>query len=321
MTKIYIYPNFALNVQLDLVSNPYILDLKSSLRKHTHVTEPLIKFAFIDFLLNSFTAKIIVLNWVESVYDTKFGKFKYVLLLCYLFLYKSFGKRIVGVVHNKFSHSGVLNEVLIKRVYAYFSVIVVHARDGEFYLKNQLNLDNVFYFPHPIKISSTPFDHMRNCQYDFLIWGRISSYKGIKEFLEWRAVNFVTSKILIVGEDPTNLLENLPGHLYENVEILPKYVSDDELVHFHRISSCVLFTHSSPSVFSSGSLIWSLGLGSWVAAPRVGAFQDYAGLPNLFIYDSFEDLFNFKRDTSSIIYNHELFKSWDQFGDFIIELL
>ncbi len=319
MNSVYIYPNFKTDISLEILSNTYILELKESLKKYTIVVDCKFNYPFIDLLLNGHNSNVIIINWAESISVGPFGVVKYFLLIIYLFISRLLSKKIIGIVHNKYPHNGTFFKFQLMLIYMFFTHSIVHSLNGKKFLSEELRQKNIFYFPHPYKKVNICLSSL--IKFDYLIWGRISAYKGIIEFLEWRLRRNCSDKILIVGEDSDGLIKSLSLDFLKNVELDLRFVCERELIYYHEISDKILFTHNSGSVFSSGSLIYSLGTNKKIVAPKIGAFLDYGGHPNVFLYSKFDELPNLVSPKNDNFDASNLIRSWDDFAKFLNKML
>jgi len=172
-------------------------------------------------------------------------------------------------------------------------MILTHSSEGINYAKEILpgSEKKVNYFPHPVKDRRASKKH--NIRYDILIWGTISPYKGIDEYLNFLKKNNLADKFktYIVGKSTSeDYFQKLVGFSSEMITIENKFISDEDLQQLIAKSRIVLFTYSKSSILSSGVLMDSLGYGANIIGPQVGAFSDLGNEGILNTYTNFDEL-------------------------------
>ncbi len=170
-------------------------------------------------------------------------------------------------------------------------------------------------------------------QYDLLIWGTVSPYKGISEFIEHltKAVGFKGYSILIAGKFNSDVYyEYIKNKKPANVTIINKILSEDELIELFATCRYVLFTYNSPSVLSSAALCKTMSFGQEVIGPDLGSFKQLGSKGLLYHYNSFPALEKLLNDlknqkiipidkTSLISYIEK--HSWLNFAEFLTSKL
>src|SRR5690606_38410453 len=123
------------------------------------------------------------------------------ILLLYLILIYSRkrGIKIVWFVHNNESHNGQKRERkkrIINLMIRNSNVILSHSKE----LIDPLPKYKYKSFPHPIEERDF-VENAKEYQYDLLIWGKMSQYKGVLEFLKYnfKSDDLNTHKILVIG--------------------------------------------------------------------------------------------------------------------------
>lgn len=157
---------------------------------------------------------------------------------------------------------------------------------------------------------------------DLLIWGNISRYKGVPEFVRFATRHSLKLKTKIIGKcSSTELLEELRTEGNDRISIEDRSIPFDELKQEIRKSRFVLIPYAAESILSSGILMDSLSFGAQVIGPDVGSFKDYAADPllNVYTFHTFEDIPNLVNKANKAVniadYNRFLdTHSWNEFG-------
>ena len=171
---------------------------------------------------------------------------------------------------------------------------ITHATDGIKYVENIANKKEskrVKYLPHPMKKKLTL--NQSGFEYDIIIWGTISRYKGVGDFLNYLYENKLDSKykILIIGKILDKSYEKeIKKYLSNNIKIINKFVDEDELKASIEKSKLILFTYQRHYVLSSGALADSISYGKKVIGPDVGAFKDLKEAGFVQTYNYFDEL-------------------------------
>ena len=182
------------------------------------------------------------------------------------------------------------------------NIVVTHSSYGE-QLFNQLfpRLEGKCrYIPHPVY--DTQMIPSETIDWDYIIWGEVNSRKGIVEFLEYANQSrfFSDKRILICGKcNDSVYASKIQRYCNNNVSFVNRFIEDDELKTFIQRSAVILFTYSSDSVLSSGSLIYSLNFCKPIIGPNTGSFAEMAGIVTC--YDSLKDIEHLK-----LLYSKEL---------------
>jgi glycosyltransferase involved in cell wall biosynthesis len=189
----------------------------------------------------------------------------------------------------------------------------------------------IHYFPHPVKNRRPEKNHEK--EYDLLIWGTISPYKGIDKFLEYIYQNKLEFRynILIVGKITTDdYRKKLENYKSKNILIEDKFIEDTLLQELISKSKLVLFTYSQSSILSSGVLMDSLGYGANIIGPNVGAFADLANEGIINTYSDFPSMFKIideqLNDKGKKIDKEKIDRflednSWNKFAENVCKLL
>jgi glycosyltransferase involved in cell wall biosynthesis len=273
---------------------------------------------------------ILFLNWIEDLPDKKWGFLQSFFFLILLRIKGVFKIKVIWTLHNKISHSGknrLLKNLLFKNLLKRSDLIITHALEGvEFAETSRAGVrSKVFYFPHPI----VPFRFQAENSgkdIDFLIWGALSPYKGIDNFLQFLYDEGLENEfnIRVIGRAVSpEFFEKLKTFQNPKIFIEDQFIDHSDLALLIARSHCVLFTYSGDSVLSSGVLIDSVAHQAVVVGPYVGAFKEMADMEVIKAYERFEQvpelLKKLKEDKANIsqqkismfIENH----SWQKFAD------
>ena len=337
MKNSYIYPFSSRDSNLGLY-NPYIDDLIQSCNKFNNFlnyNKPS-KIGIFDTIKYISRIDYIFFNWIEKLPENKGGKAQTLILIALLPIFKFFRIKVVWTMHNKLSHSlehVYWKKLIFKKMLKYSDVILTHSNEGVKYGEEMVKGSGkkIYYFPHPIKDRRLENNHKKD--YDLLIWGTISPYKGIDKFLEYIHQNQLENryKILIIGKITTeDYRKKLENYISKNILIEDKFIEDTLLQELISKSKLVLFTYSQSSILSSGVLMDSLGYGANIIGPDVGAFADLADEGIINIYTDFPNMFKIideqLNDGGKIIPKEKLDKflednSWNKFAENISKLL
>jgi len=281
--NIYIYPLSSKDDRLGLY-NPYIDDLIESLESNFNFVnkdKPSGK-GILDIIKYLPKLHFIHFNWIEKVHSNRFGKLQYRFMFILIPLLKIMGVKIIWTMHNKLSHGEgddpktlALFNLMLRKSH----LILTHASAGIDFGESLLPgvKRRMIYLPHPVKDRRLKSELQK--KYDVLIWGTISPYKGIDQFLQELSTNnkLKQFKMLIKGKASDKAYFNkLEKFKNEKIEIRNEFINDDDLAHMIAESKTVLFTYSKDSILSSGVLMDSLGFGANIIGPHVGAFADLA---------------------------------------------
>lgn len=286
---IFIYP--ITKKLMEPGSNSYIRNLVSHLGKEFEIANGVTSIGLFDAFLNFRKSDVFYFNWAEDISTKRFGILQTIALPFLLLLSKVSGKKIVWFVHNNVSHYKrlfLLKKVIIRLMSIFADVILSHSAE----ITIKVPKERLHVFHHPIE-EYRPFFRLDGIKFDLLIWGSVSSYKGVCEFVRYasKSNSLAKYKIMIAGRfDSNEYYETVTREKSDNIEVVNKMLSDDELDDLFSISKYILFTYTSKSILSSASLCKSLSYGKEVIAPRIGAFKELADKGLVYTYDSFQDL-------------------------------
>lgn len=246
----------------------------------------------IDLLFNC-TAKLFIFSWIESMAFSLSGKLQFLFVTTLLFLYRLSGKYIVWVFHNKHPHKGdtPFSRFAMRTMARMSTRVITHSSYGIKLFNEQYprQRGKCVYIPHPVY--DTNIVEPKEKKWDYIIWGEVNPRKGILEFLEYASSHsFYDNKgILICGLcKDKEYARKIEKYCNENVTFINSFIFDDELRTLIAESEYILFTYSSDSVLSSGSLIYSLNFCKPIIGPNVGNFADLKGIVTCF--NDFSDI-------------------------------
>lgn len=297
MKKIYLYPISSRNTNSGLY-NPYIDDFTGSIEKYYQVinkSRPSNKGIF-DLTKYLLKIDLLFLNWIENVPDRKGGCFQVLFFHSIIPLLRLFGIKIIWTMHNKLSHSSdhiKLKKSIFNKLLKKSDCILTHSSEGIIYAESVANKQNlpVHFFHHPVK--DRRGNSANTCKWDILIWGTLSPYKGILEFLKMLHDKKVENKykILITGKAVSKeYYKAILGFANNNIIIEEAFIDPEALKLLISQSKIVLFTYAKSSILSSGALMDSIGFGANVLGPEVGAFSDLASEGIISVYKSQDDI-------------------------------
>lgn len=336
MKKVYFYPISARNDKI-VSFNPYTFDFVDSIEQYFTIInkgKPSER-GILDIYKYILRIDYIIFNWIEDLPEKKGGFVQTVFFFLLMSFCKISGVKIIWVMHNRLSHSKKhkwLKNTIFNQLIRYSDVILTHSSEGISYgecIRKGSN-NRSHYFPHPVKDRRNPTS--ADTLYDILIWGTISPYKGILEFLQTlhNAKKENAYRILIIGKsNDRGYFNALLKYASDNIIIKEAFMDDDSLRALIGQSKIVLFTYAKSSILSSGALMDSIGFGGKVVGPHVGAFADLAkeGIINTFaetdqMFSVIDAVLAQKHITTNPSIDHFLREnSWNKFADFIYRIL
>lgn len=332
MIKYTVFPYLKLDAKVK--ANPYIHDFVRSLndRSDSTVVNYPHKNPLLSILYPKRWGDVFIFNWFESIPDFKWGIFQSIIAVLFVLILSIFKKKIVWVLHNKMPHSVKhqgFKMYLMSFIAKRSTIIITHASDGVELVKKHFpsSAQKIYYLDHPTKNRLDLREECSKVVYDLLIWGHISKYKGVFEFVDFIMNNQLYSfRICILGKFPTKelyleLKNKVQGN--NNISIIDHSPSFEELGGYISRSSFVMAPYIPDSILSSGMLMDSLSMGAKVIGPHVGSFKDYANENRLRVYtfDKFCDipilLEKYKSTDVSIKSYTEFLEenNWNRFAD------
>ena len=277
-------------------SNPYIQDFIDALNRQEgfQVVNPAHKNPLLSILPPKHWGDVFIFNWFESIPDFKYGLLQSVIAIFFLVLIKLNGRKIVWMLHNKQPHAqryGWLKRFLAKLIAKQADLIITHAQDGITIIRKNhpYASHKVHFLHHPTKnrIKEGAFQEKK---YDLLIWGAITPYKGVTDFVNYLLkVPQTKFKVCIVGKcSSSSLYQDLMRNITENITFIHEKASFEKLGEYICQSYFVLMPYFSKTILSSGVLMDSLSFGAKVIGPDTGSFKDYTHEASLHVY-TFKD--------------------------------
>ena len=300
-----VYPNLLTKNCIGV--NPYIQDFIENLESqgvqviNAPHKNPLVSL----FLKQNMSMDVCFLHWIENVPLYKYGYLQFVLAFMYILILKLRKKKIVWFLHNKEPHektSFSLGIFLMKILVHFSNLIVTHATDGVKLINDYYPdcIDKVHFLDHPTKDRLSLFSKKDNPSYDLLIWGAISKYKGIAEFVQYLTKKQSHLKVLIIGKcESKEYYSQLLSSKSDNIQVENRALTFEQLAVCISDARFVLIPYIPKSLLSSGILMDSLSLGAKIIGPNVGSFKDYSQNSQLEVY-----VFNNYDDIEDIIHRY-----------------
>lgn len=324
--RLAIYPSYKKD---KTTGNPFINKLYDSFSKSVDVLYVYGK-SVMGIRHNLFRADAYIFNWPESVIFNKYGYLQIFEFISFLLILILRRVKIVWIFHNITPHRGhnLYTRFMYRFMMKHSKLIIALSRRGERYLKARTNPSKVLYVPHPFKSLGIQRQEQQPV-WDLYIWGNISKYKGIVEFLKFFSTyeNRSKYKILITGKcNDKDYEEQLKSYLTDNVCYKNSYIDNEELISNIAKSRYVLFPYLEDSVSSSGALMDSLEYGAQVIGPDYGAFQDAKDEGVCLTFKEYKDVFEICDKSlsveKSLIKSYIESNTWDKFPQKkILELL
>lgn len=316
--KVYFFPSASKNGY----SNPYCKNFKDALKENFYVVDDtrIPKFLNYPLLHYAFTADIFILNWIESIYFTKKGFLKFLLVVISLYIIKTRNAKIIWMLHNIHPHEGNnwTSTFIQKFLFHKSSLIISHSKEGEAYAKEHADCE-VIYVCHPIAPIIVCDNVQSISDFDILIWGTILPYKGIVEFISQTIIQKSELKIRIVGKCKDLQLEKeIKSMCGDFISFENRKIDYSELKLLIEKSKYVLFPYLEGSVSSSGALMDTLYLGGFPIGPNIGAFRDLSQEGVCLTYITYQNILEIIQQGKKL--NHSRIKefvdnnSWEHFA-------
>lgn len=280
-------------------ANPYISDFVSALQAEgVEVVNPPHKNPLFSLLPYLFRADVYIFHWLENVPDYKHGRLQSLTARLILLIGKLTGKKIVWFLHNRRPHAttrmrakGRLIKLLMRRA----RLIVTHAGQGVELMRGQGGraVERTVFLHHPTKNRLPDEAQPLSVTTDLLIWGTISPYKGVAEFLRHVHSHRWPYRVKVIGRCASaELWAELQSYASPHVTLENRSLTFEELRQEIVAARFVLVPYVADSVLSSAVLMDSLSMGARVIGPEAGSFIDYAAEPLLqvFTFRTFDDL-------------------------------
>lgn len=336
MLKITLFPRLAESPEQH--SNPYIRDFVAALEacEGVQVVNPARRNPLLSILLPRHWGDVFVFNWFESLPEFKYGWLQSLAGIWLVCMLRLTGRKVVWVLHNRENHTGRHRRLthLLRRFIARFSTLIItHATDGVRIVQEQYPYaaGRTHFVHHPTKDRLDMAPVVAAPAYDLLLWGHISRYKGVLEFVRFlHTAEGAGLRVCIAGRCASPALRaELEAQLPPEVKYIARSVTFEELGALVAQSRFVLTPYSAQSVLSSGALMDSLSFGARVIGPDTGSFRDYAGEPLLSVstFRTFDDIPRIVRGTAGRAADRENYarflheNDWNHFAATLLRLL
>jgi hypothetical protein len=223
--------------------------------------------------------KYIYISWIENQTRER-GLTGLFLVVGFCILVKLLNYKIIWVRHNIKSHniegviSILLNRVAVKYMHLISSNIVCHGIQYS-------SVRGLSYVPHPLyKVHRSVNDTHKKDYY--LVCGRITSYKKIENFLQ----QCPECTLMIAGKFEPEYKIKLEQFIKESnatVNVIDRYIDDEELNNLITNSKAVILTNDGESSIVSGMVFHVLELGSIIITTSKELYSEI-GLLNKFYY-------------------------------------
>ncbi|RYY85594.1 MAG: hypothetical protein EOO15_16605 [Chitinophagaceae bacterium] len=271
--RLYLYPytNFGRYEG----ANSYIDRLKETLDIPFRVINERTDRGMVHLLRSLPRTDIVYFNWIEDLADKRYGYLQILLLAVILVYCRIAGKQVVWFVHNNTSHSrthwaGKRFTAWMMRRFA--NTVLAHAEEARATAQR-----HVAVFDHPVADFSPVPDLAP--RWDLLLWGSVSPYKGVLEFVRLHAARpeLRELRVLVAGRfSSAELFEAVRAAAHPNVSIRNEIIPDADLFQLVAQSRYVLFSYVSPSVLASAALSQTVAYGKTIIGPDRGAFRSLA---------------------------------------------
>lgn len=295
--KVTVYPQ-NLNYN-DIHINPYIRDFVHALEQNgIHISNSPHKNPLFSLLPAKTDSDAYIFHWLENVPDYKYGMLQTIAAIWLILKLKLKRKKIIWFLHNKQPHvvkHKYTKKILIKLLLHKADLIVTHATEGIEVIRKQHKtaVQHSIFLHHPTKNRISDNWQPLPPETDILIWGNITPYKGVLEFIRFASQNQLTLKIKVIGRCSSNELYNeIKKNASPYTTIENKSIPFSELAQEIQRTRFVLIPYAAETILSSGILMDSLAFGARIIGPHTGSFRDYTD--NLLIqvntFHTFEDI-------------------------------
>ncbi|TCJ14103.1 hypothetical protein EPD60_08820 [Flaviaesturariibacter flavus] len=287
--RIYLYP--IAQCMFEPGANDYILRVRDCLSGPFEVVNGPTRLGLLDVLRKLPRTDIVYFNWIDDLADRRLGYLQLTLLPLILLWCRLRGIQTVWCVHNNTSHrrSNWWAKKVTERVMARFSdTILCHSRSAHLAPR----VARMSFFDHPVS-PWQPVPQAAQPGWDLLIWGAVSPYKGVAEFVRHHAADPVLRhrKVLIAGRFSSDALyREVAAAAHPNITLRNEVISEPELRVLMGQCRYVLFCYNSASVLSSGALSKTLSCGKTVIGPAIGAFEELGRRGLIYTYTSLSEL-------------------------------
>lgn len=306
--------------------NPYSSNFKNGLKSYFDIVDadkPQTKLKSWGLLTHTFSAKVYILNWVESIPHLKLSLLQTMLVMISLLILKVRQVKLVWMFHNIHPHQGEnwKTRLIANFLFRYSSLIISHSKEAAEYATKCANC-NVYFRSHPIL--KLQFEHIPpKTGVDVFIWGSIFPYKGVVEFLASNLMRRTNFAIRIIGScKDEKLNEQIQNFTNQRVVYENRKAAFEEICSYCQSARFVVFPYVGKCVSSSGALMDTIMMGGIPVGPNVGAFKDLEEEGVCLTYSNYEELFRIL-SSDGIGIDHtkqDLFikeNSWDAFSNFL----
>lgn len=292
----------------------------------------------VDYLRYSIQADVMILNWPEDILHLRFGILQLFSSIIVLTFFKLKGGKIVWICHNKDSHKKQYKWLrkITRSFYNKISdIIIVLSKDALSHFSDIKR--KVYFLNHPVYLEPEIIkDDGTEASIDVFIWGNISPYKGLSEFIESYKSQNQSFGVKIIGHADKKYLEVIKQQATGvNIEIIDKFLSPEELVYYFKNSRIILLPYTTGDTFSSGALIHSLSSNKIIIGAAIGNFIDLNECGACLVYTDFTNLFSIIKPLleDQFYYNQELTRlrkgiknyydsnSWERFIERVIHII
>lgn len=330
--NIFLYPYN--DIKKTLMKNTYQdFFIKNIETQSVRVVNTKTRYGIFDIFGFFYQTDIFYLNFVENLPERKFGLLQSIMFPFIFILIKIFRKKIIWVLHNKVSHNDKYRTVklfLMIFMLNFSDKVITLSEQGIKYGKRYIfNGNKIVFFQHPIENNLKKIKKNKKKDIDILIWGLITEYKGVNEFLKFATncpliKNYnITVAGKIVGKE---LKKDILSYQSERINVIDSFISNQQLENLHSRSKTVLFTYTGKSTLSSAALMYSLSFGSKILGSNYGAFKDLGKIGLIDTFGTFDELIKKTNSNNFNLNNLELTKfldnnSWEKFAKNIFYIL
>ena len=324
--KVTVYPRNI--IRNDVRINPYISNFIHALEETgIEIDNPMHKNPLFSLLPGKTDSDVYIFHWLENVPDYKYSVLQTIAAIWLILKIKLNHKKLVWFLHNKQPHVAKHKQaksLLIKLLLRRSDLIVTHATEGIEIVRQQYPaaIPHTLFLHHPTKNRISDYWQPVQKTTDLLIWGNISQYKGVPEFIRFAAEKQLPLQIKVIGKcSSDSLFTELNRYTNQHISIENRSIPFEELDKEIQHARFVLIPYAAETILSSGVLMDSLSYGAKVIGPSVGSFHDYTQEPLLRVYtfNSFEDIpaIIHSEDQEVRIEDYRKFlntHSWESFG-------
>jgi beta-1,4-mannosyltransferase len=308
-------------------ANDYILRKGHCLSEDFLIINSATRTGILDIVLKFFKTDVIYFNWIEDLADKRFGYLQVMVLFFVLIGCRLLNKKVIWFIHNNISHypkNKALKKIVRQMMTAFADKTFTHSTEVDMYRK----IPRIRCFDHPVEQREFIKENPRP-EYDVLIWGTQSPYKGVSDLLRYNQASSDLQEIrfLIAGRFTSEAFYNEVAQLkLPNITIINRVIDDRELEDFFERAQFVLFSYKKNSVLSSGALAKTLSYGKTIFGPDTGAFKELAGKGLVHTYRSFDDLATMLKRSKTCdmkidrvkISRYTAAHAWDHFKEFLV---